>query len=957
MRRAVLAIVLVFAAAATGLAQEQPVFRAGVDLVTVDAIVVDKDGRPLTGLTADDFVLTVDGKPRAIDTFELISVRALDAPADARLPDVSSNDVAEPGRVIILVIDRNNMRIGDGRAALEGLKGLIDNLSPRDRLGLVTLPGGGPAIQPTGDHQAVMAAVGRIRGMQPQEVDPLMVMTINEAMKIDRGIPGSMTSVTDRNCTGGGQARPGETDEFQGGSGLVTPYEQCRMRIQSTAKRMVSEMRGDNRATLAAMDSLLEGLRDFEARKTIVYISNGIVFDFQSEGLLRDLGGKVAALGATFYAIQLYSPPMEATTSGLLPDWDEDRRVRADGLDYLAGVSGGALFRPGAGLGVTPERIARETSARYALGFQVQPAERDARRHTIKVALRRERGVTVRARTEFTVEPGTRRFVRQPETLSAALNAMVPLPAVPIRVATSLVPDGSAQPKVLLAAAVGPDALLGRRAHTRFAYDVLDVEGQRLGGTEEVDATTPFYTVALRLKPGRYRVKLAAKDESGRIGTVEHPFEVWAPPENGYHLGGPLLFRDNGNAAPIVLVDVPEGEPHVGLHAFLHAGAPASPDALAAVVEVSDVGEHVTRFNGPMTVSCGADGQPASDCELNADLPTARWPAGPYRAEVTLLRGGATVGRTTRTFSLIDTGRDRGETTSATPAVPLARPATLDALLSRGTAYVDRYSNRAVSTVAEERYVQAILDNPAFDRTEALAWQDGEPHRRGLGVSARRQINADLLMVKTDNGLFTNYRDVSAVDGKPVKDRGQRALSLFTAGGAAPAHTTLNQVAQEGARYNLGTLRRTLNVPTLPLFVLHPRHVGRFAFEPAGTETVDGVATTIVRFREKRGPTFVRTTRGDDVFVNGRLWLADDGRVIKTALVVDERDTGVKVRIDVVYRDAPNLGLLMPVEMRESYTNLPGDRMRSIEGRATYSNFRAFTVITNETTGATGDVR
>jgi hypothetical protein len=112
-----------------------------------------------------------------------------------------------------------------------------------------------------------------------------------------------------------------------------------------------------------------------------------------------------------------------------------------------------------------------------------------------------------------------------------------------------------------------------------------------------------------------------------------------------------------------------------------------------------------------------------------------------------------------------------------------------------------------------------------------------------------------------------------------------------------------------------------------------------------------------VRFREKRGPTFVRTTRGDDVFVNGRIWLADDGRVIKTALVVDERDTGVKVRIDVVYHEAPNLGLLMPIEMRESYTNLPGDRLRSIEGRATYSNFRAFKVTTSEATGAAGDVR
>ena len=154
--------------------------------------------------------------------------------------------------------------------------------------------------------------------------------------------------------------------------------------------------------------------------------------------------------------------------------------------------------------------------------------------------------------------------------------------------------------------------------------------------------------------------------------------------------------------------------------------------------------------------------------------------------------------------------------------------------------------------------------------------------------------------------------------------------------------------AEEGARHNLGTLRRTVNVPTLPLFVLHPRHVGRFAFEPAGTETIDGTATTIVRFTEKRGPTFIQTPRHDEVFTTGRLWIAADGRVLQTALRVDERDTGVVVRIDVTYRDVPTIGLLMPAEMRESYTNLPGDRLRSIEGRATYGNYRTFKVVTNE---------
>ena len=138
---------------------------------------------------------------------------------------------------------------------------------------------------------------------------------------------------------------------------------------------------------------------------------------------------------------------MDATAPGLAPDWEEDRRMRGEGLDYLAGVSGGALFRPASGLGTVSARIARETSARYAIGFQMQPAERDGKKHDIKVALRRERGVTVRHRTQFVAEPRARRIGRAPETLAAALSAPVMLPAVPMRIATTLVPDGSGSPR------------------------------------------------------------------------------------------------------------------------------------------------------------------------------------------------------------------------------------------------------------------------------------------------------------------------------------------------------------------------------------------------------------------------------------------------------------------------------------------------------------------------------
>ena len=98
------------------------------------------------------------------------------------------------------------MRLGDGRAPLDGLKGLVENLSPRDRLGLVTLPGGGPMIQPTSDHGAVLEALGRVRGMESQNPDPTLLMTMSEALRIERRLPGAINKVVERNCIGAGQA-------------------------------------------------------------------------------------------------------------------------------------------------------------------------------------------------------------------------------------------------------------------------------------------------------------------------------------------------------------------------------------------------------------------------------------------------------------------------------------------------------------------------------------------------------------------------------------------------------------------------------------------------------------------------------------------------------------------------------------------------------------------------------
>src|SRR5438045_3364360 len=71
-----------------------PAFPSGVALITVDAVVVDARGRPVEGLTRDDFVLTEDGRPQEIVNFEAWTSEVERAPSP--LSDVVATNQAGP---------------------------------------------------------------------------------------------------------------------------------------------------------------------------------------------------------------------------------------------------------------------------------------------------------------------------------------------------------------------------------------------------------------------------------------------------------------------------------------------------------------------------------------------------------------------------------------------------------------------------------------------------------------------------------------------------------------------------------------------------------------------------------------------------------------------------------------------------------------------------------------------
>jgi hypothetical protein len=169
--------------------QQPPVFRAGVDVVQVEASILDKDRRPVRGLTKADFQVFEDRKPQEIVDVQEILFDVEPTPpvwASAVRPDVETNDLADR-RLIAIVMDDlgccklptarnpgptkstspkapNDVLISDRWAinnAIATAHRLIDGLGPRD-LATVALTHDLMAIQPfTNDREALRDVVRR----------------------------------------------------------------------------------------------------------------------------------------------------------------------------------------------------------------------------------------------------------------------------------------------------------------------------------------------------------------------------------------------------------------------------------------------------------------------------------------------------------------------------------------------------------------------------------------------------------------------------------------------------------------------------------------------------------------------------------------------------------------------------------------------------------------------------
>jgi hypothetical protein len=255
-------------------------------------------------------------------------------------------------------------------------------------------------------------------------------------------------------------------------------------------------------------------------------------------------------------------------------------------------------------------------------------------------------------------------------------------------------------------------------------------------------------------------------------------------------------------------------------------------------------------------------------------------------------------------------------------------PVQLEMVLARASEYVAQYESELGNLIGTEEYVQSS------------AWMDNSVPPR-VARKMQRRTSSDFLIIQVGEE-WAALRKVNRVDGLKVQESAPAFDQAFESSPQTNA-MLLDNFKRESTEYNLGDVRREINLPTFTLHVLRKKEMSRFVFERAGTAKIDGVQTWKIRFRETASPSLVVGVKGQPLYSKGTLWIEPEtGRVLQTEFEVENPYTSPRVNADIVvtYSPGKNVQVLVPSLMTERYES----SYNTIDCRADYSNFRPFEV-------------
>jgi len=535
-----------------------PTFPAQVEQVTVDVVVADKQGQPVTGLTKEDLEVRENGVPQSIVSFAAVDVAPAPAETPAPRSRVSTNAGHErrpPGRTFVVFFDELHLSPFTAQRAKAAVTGFLrTDTHDGDQVVLVVAGGGTrwSARMPAGRDEMI----GLVKDLQGRLVPDSSRerMSDYEAMRIhvyrDEMI---MNRVQRRYEAAGVTTATGQSQRVTG-SRAEDPY------VTARANEVYFAAAARNRMTLQALERSLLALVRVQGRKSVILASDGFIYDPQLDLFKRLVDATRRANAAIYFVnsrgLEALPVGMTAEFSAALPQEDigsafAESYEATEGSESLAADSGGFTVRNTNDLASGFKRIADETRAYYLVGYSPTNAARDGTFRKIQVKIRGRKGIQVRARKGYYAPSGPQSSLSTQTVdfdFQEALDSPDELSDIPLRL-THFVREETpllGQARVLMALEVDVRSLAFEEKDGRSTgtLELLLVAVNRQTGQvsrqdQKVELVLPPSTREritrtwlpivreFELVTGRYEAKFMVRDKStGRIGTVIHEFEV-----------------------------------------------------------------------------------------------------------------------------------------------------------------------------------------------------------------------------------------------------------------------------------------------------------------------------------------------------------------------------------------------------------------------------------------------
>jgi VWFA-related protein len=648
-------------------------FQSTTQLVIETVTVKDKDGNPVTGLTAGDFSLTEDGAPQEIRFFEFqkLDEAALTTPLPANhhvqaFPRLTRTQIApeSPGdvryrdrRLLALYFDLTAMPVPDQIRAFNAAKTFLRT------------------HMTTADMVAIMAFTsGSVQVLQDFTADRQQLLSVIETLIVgeDENAPADLA------------------DSSRSDTGAAFGQNDTEFNIFFTDRQ------------LAALQTAASMLGRLNEKKSLVYFASGLRLNgANNQAQLHATINAAIRAGVSFWPVDARglvaqaplgdvtrgSPGGLAMYTGAAANAVTSNLQRSqDTLWTLATDTGGKALLDYNDLTQGVVQAQRSTASYYILGYYTTNANPDGKFRKINITLTGGLPATLDYRRGYFARKIFNKFTAadKERQLEDALMLGDPVTDLTIAMEIAYFQLNRAEYFVTVAAKIpGSELVLARRGGADrtvidFVGEIKDEYGTTMSNVrDKVDIKLsgsvaaelmkrPIeYDTGFTLLPGRYKIKFLARDaETGRIGTYEMPFVI--PNLNKEEKRIPIssvvlssqrvdlkdaLFnagKDKGQQAQLVNPLVQEGQqliPSVtrvfskskDMYVFLQAYQPGAETVQPLMAFVTFYRGQAKVFETSPLVAREATAARLKTVPLKFSFPLDTFPPGEYVCQVTVI--------------------------------------------------------------------------------------------------------------------------------------------------------------------------------------------------------------------------------------------------------------------------------------------------------------------------------